>query len=206
MRYYVYVSDIKIDMLFEQLPKKWLDHAALELKIDAKILAGSLKKDPSTETRYHKLKLVIEALRASGEIGNYEAPKSYFSGSMAMGWGPPKFMHLADEKAELMVLFGGSPDGKQGVALIGSAAHLLGEVGTPVHAFYARPQFLQKLAHGIQDFSEKEFNDNIMGTYNLAREVSLFPEGATHPVEFVEKYLLQRGDTLIGTPLYVAIA
>jgi hypothetical protein len=104
-----------------------------------------------------------------------------------------------------MVLFGGSPDGKSGVALIGSAAHLLGEEGSPVHASYARPTFLQQLADGLLELSEQEIADNEYGTYYAARGVAMFHEGATRPVEFVAKHLLQLRDIVIGSPLYVAM-
>ena len=95
-------------------------------------------------------------------------------------------------------------DPKTGVALIGSESHLIGEAGTPVHAAYARPSFLRKLADGIRELGQKEIEENSYGTYYAARGVAFFHEGDTLPVEFVAKYLLKMGDVLIGSPIYVA--
>lgn len=38
MKYYIYISSLKVDMLFEQLPAPLKKKIAAELKIDLKIL------------------------------------------------------------------------------------------------------------------------------------------------------------------------
>lgn len=102
MRYYVYVSDVKIDMLFAQIPRSLLARVAGDLKLDLKLLSVTLKKETLPETRYSKLDVVTQALREAGEIGTIEQPKQYFSGAMSMGWGPPIFMHHAEERSDKM--------------------------------------------------------------------------------------------------------
>ena len=44
VRYYLYVSDAKIDMLFEQIPKRLLDRLTKELKIDIKVVSVTVKE------------------------------------------------------------------------------------------------------------------------------------------------------------------
>ena len=41
MRYYVYVSDSKVDMLYSQMPRGIRDRIAAELKIDLKVISAS---------------------------------------------------------------------------------------------------------------------------------------------------------------------
>jgi hypothetical protein len=43
---YVYVSDSKIDMLYEEIPKPWLDRITAELKIDLEVVSLTLKRRP----------------------------------------------------------------------------------------------------------------------------------------------------------------
>ena len=43
MRYYVYISDAKIDMLYPQIPKKFLKKYSKEFKFDIKIFSVTLK-------------------------------------------------------------------------------------------------------------------------------------------------------------------
>ena len=58
MRYYVYVSDSKVDMLYSQMPSGLRDRIAAELKIDLKVVSVSVSGRRSEETRYSKLQLV----------------------------------------------------------------------------------------------------------------------------------------------------
>jgi hypothetical protein len=207
MKYYVYISTAKVDMLFNQIHTELRKKIATELKIDLKILSTTFKEDVTSETTISKLDLVIKSLADSGEIGDLSSPKQYFAGRLNMGWGPPEFMHFQDEsEKEKMVIFGGSPDEKKIVGLIGSKAHLLGETGSPVHASYARPDFLRKVAEGMRQLSSQEIADNMYGMYYATREVALFWEGNTQRVEFVAKTFVMENDILIGSPLYVALA
>ncbi len=92
------------------------------------------------------------------------------------------------------------------VALIGSAAHLIGEEGHPVSAAYSRPTFLRKLADGTSDIDPTELQENAYGTRWAARRAAFGDGGAGQPVEFVAKHLLRLDTVLIGSPLYVAAA
>jgi Family of unknown function (DUF7019)/Protein of unknown function (DUF2510) len=50
MRYYVYASDAKIDMLYSQIPPKLLNRVIGELKLDVKLLAVSLRQRETDQT------------------------------------------------------------------------------------------------------------------------------------------------------------
>src|SRR4051794_34822239 len=87
MRYYVYVSDAKLDMLAPQIPAKIRNSIAAELKLDLKLLSLTMKSKDSEETRYSKLSLVTEYLRKHEDVGSVDDPHPFFAGSLTMVWG-----------------------------------------------------------------------------------------------------------------------
>jgi hypothetical protein len=86
-RYYLYVSDSKLDMLAGQIPRGRLDGLAAELQIDLKVISVSLREAPSDETRYSKLALVEAHLQEQESIGPVDAPSAYFDGTFAFATG-----------------------------------------------------------------------------------------------------------------------
>jgi len=75
MKYYIYISDAKVDMLYPQIPKPILKRIASSLNIDLKLFGAELnigaKSNSSDETRYAKVKLVSEYIEKNS---NYLAP------------------------------------------------------------------------------------------------------------------------------------
>src|SRR3954454_11749274 len=86
IKYYLYVSDAKVDMLCAQIPRTVLNRIAAEFKLDAKVLGISLKEKPSDENRYTKLRVVDRYLRDNEDIGTPEWPGVYFQGTLLMRW------------------------------------------------------------------------------------------------------------------------
>lgn len=83
MKYYVYISDTKVDMLYSQIPKKILDKIAVELGINLGIFSLTAKgKGNQEETRYEKLKLVVNYIENNMDVGTVDQPKAYFKGSI----------------------------------------------------------------------------------------------------------------------------
>lgn len=115
LKYYIYISDTKLDMLFEQMPPKIRDNLAKELKIDAKIVSTTLKEGPTEKTRMYKLKIVSEYFDNHVDVGTINAPKSYFHGTMPLRW----------DILSTEVLFAGRTE-NTGLILGGSAKNVLG--------------------------------------------------------------------------------
>jgi hypothetical protein len=88
MKYYVYVSDTKVDMLYGQIPARERHSIATDLKIDLKLLSATFKETPPAETRYSRLQLVCDYIRRREAVGTVEDPKAYFEGTLMMSWGP----------------------------------------------------------------------------------------------------------------------
>src|ERR1700690_995131 len=88
LRYYIYVSDSKLDMLFEQVDQRSRKRISAELKIDLKVASLTLSEaeDPGP-TRTAKLQLVEQFIETNQHVGTIQEPgKEYFRGEMPMTW------------------------------------------------------------------------------------------------------------------------
>jgi Family of unknown function (DUF7019) len=57
MKYYTYVSDAKLDMLFAQIPSRVSKRLSAELKVDFKVVSLTLKPESEPITRYGKSRI-----------------------------------------------------------------------------------------------------------------------------------------------------
>lgn len=75
MKYYIYISDTKVDMLYPQIPQPILKKIASSLSIDLKFLGAELsvagKSNPSDETRYAKVRIVSEYIEKNLDVDRY---------------------------------------------------------------------------------------------------------------------------------------
>jgi hypothetical protein len=118
LKYYIYMSDTKVDMLYAQIPQKILDRIAIKLKIDLTPLGIELSKNTPALTRYSKLNVVCTFIEDHKTIGTVDDPKEFFRGDMPMRWGPVG-------QDNVMVYFGGVTD-RTILGLGGSLKHVTG--------------------------------------------------------------------------------
>lgn len=123
MKYYIYISETKVDMLFPQIPKPILKRIASSLNIDLKLFGAELsvgiKGNQANETRYAKVKIVSEYIEKNLDVGSIEAPSTYFKGTL-----PMRYSIFATSKTQV-VYFGGTTNNRI-VVLGGSPEHLIG--------------------------------------------------------------------------------
>src|SRR6266852_4520283 len=92
LKSYKYISDTKVDMLYEQIPGGLLEKIAVELNINLKLTVveagAAVKRNLPVETRYSRLQVVVKYLEKhqSSDIGTIDAPKAYFKGVLPMHW------------------------------------------------------------------------------------------------------------------------
>jgi TIR domain len=84
-KYYVYISDSKVNMLYPQ------------------VRTGTSARQDSIG----KLETVVADLVRGGRVGTIDEPKEYFAGAMPMRWGPCLFMDVFDKLVSGLVYFGG---------------------------------------------------------------------------------------------------
>jgi hypothetical protein len=117
LRYLVYVSDTKIDMLLEQIPERVLRTLATELKLDLKLLSLTMSRSvPPNETRSSRLAVVEHHLELNHRLGDLDTRASYVRAAADMDWA------VVDDG---IVLFVGRV-GQRLVVLGGSASNLVG--------------------------------------------------------------------------------
>ena len=124
MKYYLYISDAKLEMLHPQIRKSFWKEVKAELGIafiaNAKV---SVAKEASDKVNV-KLREVIRELNRKGMIGSIEQPKEYFSGTM--------FMRSSDYAIEMLLYGGFNEEAKTTVALGGSRKHLVGNLPSEI--------------------------------------------------------------------------
>jgi hypothetical protein len=196
-KYYVYLSDAKIKMLYAQISR------------------GGDSQDDSTRN----LESVLRELRKAGRIGTVEEPKDYFGGTMPMRWGP--YGMSFPREASPLVYFGGVTE-QTIVGLGGSAKHVIGNSGSASpHSHSVTPYLIGHLTKelgesgGAADLTSSAGpKDMTLMAVHLA--TTQMP-GPSEELEFVAKRLAygpspypDRDENhgmqvLLGTPLYVAM-
>lgn len=138
MRYYIYISNAKVDMLLPQVPGALQKKVSAKLGFDIKLLSGSIETQRETlDNRIARLAVVEEYLLSNEEIAAPDSSASWIRGTV-----DAKFVDIGDGA----ILFVTENDDRI-VALGGSAHHLVGasppkRIGIP---FSMVPAFTQQL-------------------------------------------------------------
>jgi hypothetical protein len=235
VKYYLYVSDAKLEMLYAQMPARMRDKIAAELKIDLKIIGATISAKSRPETRYGKLDLVREYLSKTTPVGTVADPQSYFAGTMSMRWGL-----ITGPDTGRIVYFGGEQDSAI-LGLAGSRHHVVGFQGEGIvdspppsgGGSSMVPYILEQLENSIATALEGEASAETGSVIHLknpgslprsdsgdarALETVLYATrnllGPAQSLEFLAKRLLmgrmvsssEEINILLGSPLYVALA
>lgn len=204
---YVYVSDTKINMIYDQIASPDVEKTGAEYGLDVKILKWVGKRETEkVVTQMKKLERVVEFIKNSKTVGTVDEPSTYFFGTLEMRWGS-----LNGE----MALFVGETS-RTGVALGGSVKHIIGQSADTSAASSVLP--------AIFTVFKKHTDAELAHTYPHPDLLPLAPENElryawdvaanfrapAQKLEFLARnYLCGRiGDknVLIGTPFYVALA
>ncbi|MER5932466.1 SAVMC3_10250 family protein [Streptomyces sp. NPDC002054] len=226
LRYYEYVSEAKVQMLFDQIPPKLLSKLAAEVDIDLKILGVSLQKAQTEATLYSRLELVEEYLDRNYEITWMTEPGSWFRGELNLR--TATYQEVDGQVGGPLFMMGQAD--RTLVALIGSSHHRIG--GRPQEAiggYSTLPALFRLLRQeapeeplNVQGYApDYEAEESAAVMYDVmvfARHLlGRPPPGfeAALPCEFLARRLLRgtatdprgtgdRVDVVVGTPLYVA--
>lgn len=209
LRFYVYISDSKVDMLYGQIPPGLLSRIGAELKIDLKVLSVSIRERPNDETRFGRLRVVENYLRRNETIGSVSEPAAWFEDRMIMR------SSIYRSAPGGLLYFSGQRDGTV-VALIGSGRHLVGQQPQPpeMHLPFSHlPYLLSYLRDEIPQTGQETQDDERWALSEIAH-FSRAVTGVRQPSVFLARRLLtgeitfEDGETVqavVGTPLYVAL-
>jgi hypothetical protein len=201
-RYYVYVSDAKLDMLHGQIPRKLRDRIAKDLKLDLKLVSLSLTEVPTQENRYSKVAVVEDYLERDGGVGSVGAPGRYIRDTLDMTWGhadprtaPDDAVYFAAETPEAFVLLGGS------------TKHLVGSGPAPAAAGASLgPLLMGGLRRGSPDAQDPGalIAEAVRGHVGAVERLEFLARRLSHgraaPSDAGAKHVV------LGTPLWVALA
>src|SRR5438093_11370169 len=123
MKFYLYLSRAKIEMLYQQLPNK-KGKSSVEVKADVKFASRTQKVEHELDCD-DKLQLVMEALIDAGQVGTVEEPSTYARGMVPMRWGIYDDDGLRPNNTGPLVYFSGLT-GPNLVGLGGSSNHIVG--------------------------------------------------------------------------------
>jgi hypothetical protein len=87
MKYYVYVSPSKVDMLYSQIAAARPNAREATIGFDVKLLQGQIKQTRNApEDSIGKISEVISQLRAHNLIGSIEDDRPYIEATLTMRW------------------------------------------------------------------------------------------------------------------------
>jgi hypothetical protein len=211
-RYYLYVSDTKLDMLFDQIGEQVRKKISVELKIDLKLASVTLGHAGSPDpARMAKLRLVEEFITRNHTVGTVEdSSGGWFRGAMDMQWGWLESFDTND--ASPLVFFRGQEDSHV-VMLAGSRRHVIGEPpGTTAYAGSALPHIVAAIKTHFPDdaaIAGLRSQDPAWTVPLRASEV-LFKDAPQQKMSFLAVSLAEENinghHLLLGTPVYVALA
>ena len=215
MKYYSYISNSKLDMLFPQIPRTFLEDIAGELSVNFGLLKATLKDKALTENRLSKLDAVVKYIEKNSTFGTVDQPDTYIRGVANM---------YSVNFDEGMVLFcwcnEDLPDKNQYLLLSGSANHVIGMDLADMVYPHSITNMVTKRLHDIRD-TQTELENSLIcenGFCSLDKQLtylddikhwSRYREGPPQQFEYLARCLITEnkgGDTIIlATPIFMAM-
>lgn len=199
LRYFVYVSDLKLQMYLDQIAEPARREIVAELKFDLKLVSLALSS-PATDrslrqdSRAAKLAVVEEYFKRHESLGDLTSKQGYFTAEAEMDWEP-----LDDDET---VLFCGYAE-KVLVVLGGSISHVLGRPSSRTQIGSHPPTIRAAVLRG----DEPSAGNLGSALEAAARATSSTPQMMRFLARVISRGPLS-GDSaqdeyLLGTPLYV---
>jgi hypothetical protein len=220
MKYYCYISNKKLDMLFPQIPRKFFDGLSGELSVNFGVIKASLKDSGLTATRISKLDVVSRYIQQTCDVGTAAEPKSYIMDTVEMR------SVIAPEEGIVLFTRYDPPTGSgtecNSILLSGSANHVVGmESAQQLHANSITHVIVDQLARMSKKQTDLETQlvvpDRVANATQYTTDYlkailkwSHWSKGPLQRYEFLAKTLVNDalGDDriVLATPIYVAMA
>jgi Family of unknown function (DUF7019) len=204
LKYFVYVSQTKVDMLFQQIPAKFLDGKKAEVGVDFGIVSAKIDGVMSGEeakSLYRRALAVCDYLENQDQIGTLDSPKKYIAGDLLLKYG------VVWEYAAEIAFFGTVHKGKK-FGLIGSSGSLVGQhekVATDHAAYYYTLKFLRQAVEFGTDKGQMDAVSSSEASEAIQMALTVL-KSEPQQLSFVAKVLKIYDDSLLATPIFVAEA
>jgi len=206
LRYYVYISQSKLDVLIPQLPESRLRALTADIRINVGVVAAGVATagtaaSPELSAKAGVLTDYLE--KQQGWVGSLTAPGRYVRDVASLQHGV-----LQDYAADLAV-FAGVVNGLK-LALIGSPASLIGAVANAEANHSVNYYLLRFLSHTAESLpSEEDLSHDDRQRFGQAIDRAL-RVGLSLPaklnLEFLARPLFRSDGMLVATPIWVALA
>lgn len=209
LKYYFYVSESKVNMLFSQIPVSIRSKIEAEVKLNLPLMNVAFTEKQFDDSLYSKLGVVTEYIEKNSGVGSIGAPQEYFKDVAFLKWS-----HIHEG-----IVFWGGKKNDVALGLGGSAKYLLGSTLAPVtpgivsHSPWLASFLIKELQLRILSPELPELlPDDVeyraaSATEWWAQELS---KGFVQKFEFLAKTLLHRKiadqEILLGTPIYVSLS
>jgi hypothetical protein len=201
LKYYIYISETKVNMLYPQIPAAFLSAAESEVKVSLGVVSTSLKSRGPEQAKElaGRVGVVAGYLRKHEKVGTPAEPQTWFQAEADLRWG------VVREYASDIAFFGGRV-GSRMLALLGSSESIVGAAQTSEaqHApYYYTLRFMNGIVEGQADLGRAK-----MPYYSWPQAVEIANAalvGSMTRLEFLARLVHQEGDLVVGTPIYVAL-
>ena len=200
LKYYVYISRTKVDMLYPQIPPDALAAAEAEVKLSLGVISTGFRKrrpEPSRELAA-RASVVAAYIRKHEDVGTPQSPQAWSEAVTPLRWG------VVHRYASDIALFAGQV-GDVTVALLGSSTSIVGTSSTT------------EAQHGLFYYTLEFFNtvlerDALVRqeppyyTWPDAVEIGMGALPQTpYNMEFLARVVHTENSLVIASPLYVAL-
>lgn len=204
MKYYVYISDAKVDMLYPQVPHSIKKKVATEFGVDLRILKASRKAETeSEENRITRLETILSFIHEYGRVGSIDNPDEYIEDVLSMSF-------VDFTKLGAIYLSGETKETALGLA--GSARHLIGAPpAEPVDIKKATSSMLWRIVQLLETVDEKNGPGAYESWMTIVDRVDLLGQYPKERLQFFAKRLAfglgsYHAKVLLASPLYIAKA
>jgi hypothetical protein len=109
MKFYLYRSKSKIEMLYSQLPQSDKSKK-IKWKFDVKAASRETETEKGDITLEIKLQAVVRQLEEEGQVGSIDDRRAYIRARLPMRWGLYNDDGIRDPVTGMMVYFGSTDD------------------------------------------------------------------------------------------------
>jgi hypothetical protein len=197
MRYFLYASATKIEMLHSQIGISYFGKVKAGFKLKLGFAEASIGTETQPRVLYNKAEEIRNYLLSKSMTGTISQPKSYIDDVADLSVG------LISEYASSIAFFGGIVGSKK-VALIGASSSLVGAVPSVEanHApFYYTMRFINEALE-----AEESFDGDLPYVNSLEEAVDIAQKTAIGPpirVAFTASVLHDSPHLLVATPIFV---
>ena len=203
IRYYIYISQQKVDSLYEQISERKKKKISYEFGVDKIIKFGRKEEVEDSEPNMSgKLNRILSLLNEVGDVGAVDDARTYLSGTLQMFW-------KIDAQWGFVEFYGQTS--KTIVVLAGSARNVIGYEGVTRKVLGSAMEGIQNYFYAGAPKGGNSVRNLVSGVMRFQREASC---GLPQHLEFAARELFDcppsplsnNRQVVIATPLYVALA